>query len=157
MSSISSQTATNVNGGPFNGFSAKQTGDSYKNREDVMARGILRRVWNYSSLRDNRRVTTPFRAVNNLGDTLGRVGYTSGGPNQTSSTKPGYKINIGPILANPDATGVPSKTGNVKFVADSSDYIKYKKQFATVQNYNDLANGGNLNGAFSPLMRVRRG
>lgn len=157
MSSVSNQTATNVNGGPFNGFSARQTGDSYKNSEDVMARGILRRVWNYGSLQTPTRVTTPFRAVNNLGDTLGRIGYTSGGPSQTSSTKPGYKINIGAIRASSDGTGIPSKTGNVKFVADSSDYIKFKKQFATVQNYNDLANGGNLNGAYSPLMRVRRG
>ena len=156
MSSVSSQTATNVLGGPFIGFSAKQTRDSYKNSEDVMARGILRRVWNYSSLRQPTRVTTPFRAANNLGDTLGRVGYSSGGPNQISSTKPGYKTLIGAVRANPDGTGVPGKTGNVKFVSDSSDYIKFKKQFATVQNYNDLANGGNLNGGYSPLMRVRR-
>jgi hypothetical protein len=156
MSSVSQQTGTTNKGGPFNGFSAVQTHDCYKNSEDALARGILRRVWNYESLNTPNRVTSPFRAANNLGDTLGRVGYTCGGPNQTSSAKPGYKRLIGGIKSQCDDSNVTGKTGNVKFVADSSDYIRFKKQTTTVSNYNDLANGGSTNGAYVALMRVRR-
>ena len=157
MSSVSKQTGTSSLGGPFMGFSAVQTRHCYKNSEDALARGVLRRVWNYTSLNSAKRVTTPFRAANNLGDTLGRVGYTCGGPNQTSSTKPGYKHLIGGINSQCDGSNVTGKTGNVKFVPDSSDYIRFKKQAATVSNYNDLANGGNTNGAYVALRAVRGG
>jgi hypothetical protein len=155
MPPVSRNTITTNLGGPFTGYSPIQTHNCYKNSEDALARGVLRRVWNYDSLNEPKRSVSPFRAANNLGDTLGRQNYTCGGSNQVNSTKPGYKRLIGSILSNCDQSQITGSTTNVRFVADSSDYIKYKKQSATVANYNDLTNGSNTNGSYTPLMRVR--
>jgi hypothetical protein len=127
-----------------------------------MTRRVLRDGWNTnyarSQVNGKNRVTTPFRAVNNSGDFLGRVQYNSGGSNQVNASKPGYKGNIGTLWKNTDNTGVPASTCNTKFVADSSDYVTFKKQQAINRNYNDLSNGGDKNNAsYVPLMAVRRG
>ena len=158
MASVQQQTVSTNKGGPFNGFMATQTIDGYRNGADVMTRGILRRVFNYNGFAQNaKRVTTPFRAAYNLGDQLGRQNYSCGGPSQTNATKPGYGRLIGNIQSQCDGSGVAPSTCNTKFVSDSSDYIKFKKQTATLANYNDLSMGGANNGAYVPLMRVRRG
>ncbi len=81
-------------GGPFRGFSAKQTVTNYKDSEQTMARRVLRNSWNTpyatGSYNENNRVITPFRAVNNLGDFLGRQNYVCGGSNQVNASKPGW-------------------------------------------------------------------
>ena len=64
-------------------------------------------------------------SVNNLGDFLGRTNYSCGGPKQMTFTC--------------DSTGVPSSSANVKFVPDSSDYIRFRKQQAMNRNYNDAS------------------
>lgn len=157
MASVQQSTGVSFSGGPFNGFMARQTVDGYKNNDDVMTRGILRRVWNYASLGNAKLATSSFRAANNLGDTLSRQNYSCGGPSQTNASRPGYKRLIGAISsAQCDDSGVAPSTCNTKFVSDSSDFIRYKKQRATLGNYNDLSNGGSNNGAYVPLMRVRR-
>jgi hypothetical protein len=148
-------------GGPFQGYSAKQTMTNYKDSEQAATRSVLRRSWNNQNalgvINGNQRVITPFRAVNNLGDFLGRQNYVCGGPNQISANKPGWKGRIGSIISQCDNTGVAASVCNNRFVADSSDYITFKKQQAMVKNYNDLANGGdNHNGSFVALMAVRR-
>jgi hypothetical protein len=78
-------TGPNLGGG-FQGISAKQTVVNYKDSTNTLTRSVLRRAWNtqYATGYDNgySRVTTPFRAVNNLGDFLSRVNYSCGGPNQ---------------------------------------------------------------------------
>ena len=133
-------------GGGINGISTKQTHNAYKTSDDVMIRGIVRRVWNKSgaigSIGGNKRVVTPFRAVNNLGDFLGRQNYVCGGPNQVNSNISGVKINGGAVHSQCDGTNVPSASCNTKFVADSSDYITFRKQRAINRNYNDSSNGG---------------
>ena len=158
MASVQQETASNVLGGPFNGFMARQTVDGYRNGADAVTRGILRRVFNYGIINGNikPRVTSPFRAAYNLGDQLGRQNYSCGGPSQTNASKPGYGRLIGQIQSSCDGSGVAPSTCNTKFVSDSSDYIKFKKQSATLANYNDLSMGGANNGAYVPLMRVRR-
>jgi hypothetical protein len=153
MASVQQETVSTNKGGPFNGFMARQTIDGYRNGADVITRSILRRVFNYGPV----RVSSPFRAVNNLGDTLGRQNYSCGGPSQTNASKPGYGRLIGHIQSQCDGSGIAPSTYNTKFVSDSSDYIKFKKQTATLANYNDLSMGGANNGAYVPLMRVRRG
>lgn len=154
------QTATNVLGGPFNGYSPVQTLGNEKASEQVMMRRQVVKAWNTSyasgTYNNNKRIVTPFRAVNNLGDFLQRENYVCGGPNQVNASKPGWKGNIGSIISNCDATGVPSSTCNVKYVPDSSHYIKYKKLRTNNQNYNDLKNGGYQNSSYVDLMRVRR-
>lgn len=153
--------SSSVLGGPYNGYSAKQTITNYKSGEESSSRTILRKGWNTQNAQDsingNARVITPFRAVNNLGDYLSRKNYVCGGPNQVNASKPGLKSRIGSIISNCDSTGVDAASCNPKFVSDSSDYIRFKKQQSTNRNYNDVANGGDQsNGSYVYLMRVRR-
>lgn len=154
------ETSSAVLGGPYNGFSARQTINNYKTSEETMSRRVVRDSWNTKfaakTINGHGRRATPFRAVNNSDDYLSRQNYTCGGSNQTNASKPGMKSRIGSILSHCDNTGVEGSTTNPKFVADSSDYIKYKKQVSTNNNYNDLANGGDdNNGSYTFLMRVR--
>ena len=150
---------SSVLGGPFNGYSGKQTVTNYKDSEQTMSRRVLRSAWNTryatGTVNEQARVITPFRAVNNLGDFLSRTNYVCGGPNQVNKSKPGMRI--GSIISACDGTGVEGYSGNPKFVPDSSDYIRFKKQQAMNRNYNDSKNGGDeSNGSYVALMRVTR-
>jgi hypothetical protein len=63
----------------------------------------------------------------------------------------------GAIQPDPDNTGVPSSTCNVKYVYDSSDYTRFRKLQASNRNYNDGSFGGNLNsGAQSKIRASKR-
>lgn len=134
--------STNVLGGPYRGFSARPTAFNQKDGEHSLERGVLRRAWNgaqtANSINGYTRVITPFRAVNNAGDYLGRVHYSCGGPNPTNASKPGYARKIGSMFKNCDATGVANSSCNGKFVYDSSDYVRFRKQQAMSRNYNDV-------------------
>jgi hypothetical protein len=128
-------------------------------------RFTLRQAWNGQAasgvVNGHKVAITPFRAVNNAGDLLNRVAYTSGGSNQVNTGRIKLASNAtarflgGSIFAKPDGSGVPSATTNVKWVYDGSDYVKFKRQQAENRNYNDWNFGGSNNGAFTPLMRVR--
>lgn len=148
-------------GGGIKGVSPGQTILGKKDSEDAMMRKVLRMGWNTSyatgTVNGRNRIITPFRAVNNSGDFLSRTSYTCGGPNQVNADKPGWKSRIGSIINSCDNSGIPSSTCNVKFVADSSDYIRFKKQTAVVKNYNDKSNGGDQsNASYVNIMAVRR-
>jgi hypothetical protein len=144
-------TSTANLGGPFQGYSPQQTITSYKDSDQVMVRKVLRSAWNnpnaVGTINGKNRVVTPFRAVNNLGDFLGRQNYVCGGSNQVNADKPGWKGHIGSIISQCDTTGVAASVCNNRFVPDSSDYIRFRKQRALVQNYNDIKNGGDQNHA----------
>jgi hypothetical protein len=107
-----------------------------------------------------RSITTPFRAVNNAGDLLSRENYSCGGSCQTFQSRPGLKglsQRFGTVSTTcvPSAayntlqllSNIPSATCNVKYVYDSSDYIRYLKQKAVNQNYNAYTNGGDQSNA----------
>ena len=148
-------------GGGIQGISPVQTIDNYKDSEQTMIRGKLRRAWNTQnaelSINNVNRVITPFRAINNLGDYLSRQNYVCGGANQVNANKPGWKNRIGSIISHCDNTGIAAGAGNQRFVSDSSDYIEYKKQLAVHRNYNDSKNGGDQsNASYAPRMAVRR-
>jgi len=152
--------ANPLGGGPFNGYSARQTISSQKDSADAAYRRILRDSWNSvqvsGPIKGKDRVITPFRAVNNSGDFLGRLNYSCGGPNPQSANKPGYGRLIGSVPQHCDSTGIPAASCNPKFVADSSDYVRFKKLRAVNKTYNDLGYGGYNNGSYVPLMAVRR-
>lgn len=149
-------------GGGKNGISVKQTITNYKNSEQTMARTVLRKSWNTpyatGTYNGKSRAIGEFRAVNNLGDFLSRQNYSCGGSNQfNGSGHRTYKGIIGSIISRCDGTGVPASICNPRFVPDSSDYIKYKKQRAMNQTYNDLSMGGDQHHAsYVPLMAIRR-
>ncbi len=152
---------TTLGGGPFNGVSPKQTISAYKdNNDDVIARRILVKSWNAQQLfaqNGKEPIVGPFRAVNNLGDFLGRVNYSCGGPNPQNASRPGYGRLIRTVPEQCDSTGIAPTTCNPKFVSDSSDYVKFKRLRAVNRNYNDLTNSGdNSNGSYVPLMAIRR-
>ena len=157
----SSQTSSANLGGPFQGYSPQQTLLNFKDSENVVARRVLVKSWNTPYARGTvngyGRITTPFRAVNNSGDFLSRTHYICGGPNPTNASGPGRKVSIGAIISACDGTNVPASSCNVRFVADSSDYVKFKKYQAMNRNFNDLTNGGDQsNASYAPLMHVRR-
>jgi hypothetical protein len=122
-------------------------------------RFMLRDAWNttsYSGSSNPKRITTPFRAVNNAGDLLSRQNYSCGGTCQTPQSRPGLnglRQRFGSTSASCQPSvlwsslqvdpAVPSSTCNVKFVYDGSDYIKFKKDQAMNRNYNDRSFGGN--------------
>lgn len=150
-----------LGGGPYNGFSPKQTISAYKdNNDDVIARRILVKSWNSKQLFQTNGYNPsvgPFRAVNSLGDFLGRINYSCGGPNPQSASKPGYGRLIRSVPEQCDGTGIVPTTCNPKFVSDSSDYVKFKRLRAVNRNYNDVSNGGDKNNAsYVPLMAIRR-
>jgi hypothetical protein len=160
MSNLAVGQVANLGGG-INGISGRQTINGYKNYDNVTTRTVLRRAWNTQFARGNvnghERVTTPFRAVNNSGDFLSRVNYICGGPNQVNASYPGWKSRIGSIISQCDNTNIPSSTCNVKFVADSSDYSRFKREQAQNYTYNDIKDGGDeSNASYVNLMRVRR-
>jgi hypothetical protein len=150
-----------LGGGPVPGYSPQQTINNFKDSEQTMMRRVLRKSWNTAfangTYNNKGRITTPFRAINNSGDFLSRTQYACGGPNPTNVDRYKRKNNIGSMFNNCDGTGVPASSCNVKFVADSSDYTKFKKQSAMNRNYNDASNGGDQsNASYVPTMAVRR-
>ena len=154
-------TSTKNLGGPFQGYSPQQTLTNFKDSNQVLERRIVRGSWNnqnaLGTVNGKSRIVTPFRAVNNLGDFLGRQNYVCGGSNQVNANKPGWKGHIGSIISRCDNTGVAASVCNNRFVPDSSDYVRYKKQSAMVKNYNDIAFGGDQsNASYSAIMRVHR-
>jgi hypothetical protein len=161
---MSSFDPTTLGGGPYQGFSTVQTQTGFRDSENVDIRKIVVNSWNKPNAVGRittpqgtyGRITTPFRAVNNLGDFLGRMNYSCGGPNQVNPSRPGRRSLIGSIPQQCDASGIPAASCNVRFVADSSDYITFKKQQAINQNYNDLKDGGYQNSSYVNILASRR-
>lgn len=105
--------------------------------------------------------TTPFRVAFNAGDPAGTVNETTNpkygrAPNQVTSSSLG-RLNMLGLGDGPRQGGNAAWSGNVKYVYDSSDYIRYRKLRAGNQTYNDknLA-GRNPSTVFTTLNRVRR-
>jgi hypothetical protein len=161
MSPNSTQTASNNLGGPYNGFSARQSQGNEKHSEDALLRKQFRNTWNNlgvnGTLNGKGRVITPFRAVNNLGDYLGRVNYSCGGSSQINS-RPGLNGLVrGSIPQHCDGSNIPAYSGNPRFVSDCSDYIRFKKQNAILKTYNDVNNGGDRsNASYNDRVSVHR-
>jgi hypothetical protein len=149
-------------GGGFQGISPPQIVNGYKNSEDALTRTCLRRVWNTSyatgTVNNLTCSTTPYRAVYNLGDFLSRKNYSCGGPNTINRNYYNKGAHIGSIPQNCDSTGIPPSSCNVKFVPDSSDYTRFRRERAVNTNYNDLSNGGDeSNASYVFNIGIKRG
>jgi hypothetical protein len=151
-------------GGGIPGFIPQSVYNTNNNNEFIETRFSLKQAWNtgyaMNMLNKNTAICTPFRAVNNAGDLLSRKYYSCGGPCQTFQSRPGMfglKQHFGAIQNHCDGTGVPPSSCNIKYVYDSSDYIRYSKQKAVNKNYNDASYGGNnYSGAQSAIRAIRR-
>tara|TARA_Y100001970_G_scaffold223382_1_gene275002 strand:- start:203 stop:679 length:477 start_codon:yes stop_codon:yes gene_type:complete len=132
----------------------------------AMTRDILREAWNTKIYRNSNtnkvqpRAIGSFRAVMNAGDYLSRQNYSCGGGTQVTQKAPGlYGLGIlgGGVHSTCDGTGIPPSTCNTKYVYDSSDYTRFKKQQAINRNYNDRSFGGDQSNASQvPLGKNRR-
>jgi hypothetical protein len=97
--------------------------------------------------------TSPFRVYFNAGDLLDRQREPGGSNQVKGSVGIGqYRNTLGSMDGTMKGNGA---SGNQHFVYDSSDYIKFKRLRAKMQNYNDTSFGGSNNGAYSFLMAVR--
>lgn len=150
---------TNLGGG-VQGHSPQQTVLNYKDGSITAMRSVLRRGWNtqfaQKTVKGKEAIQTPFRLVNNSGDFLSRKNYVCGGSNPSDAMKPGKGVRFGSLISQCDNSQIPGSYTNVKYVPDSSDYTRFKKQQAYNHNYNDLAFGGYNNSAYVDMMRIRR-
>jgi len=97
--------------------------------------------------------TSPFRVYFNAGDLLDRQREPGGSNQVKGSVGIGqYRNTLGSMDGTMKGNGA---SGNQHFVYDSSDYIKFKRLRAKMQNYNDSSFGGSNNGAYTFLMAVR--
>lgn len=130
-------------GGGISGIAPRQTNTSIRDSSNVNDRRTVRSSWDGQSasgtINNHARIITPFRAVNNSGDFLARENYSCGGFAPSTTNMPS---GIGRMLdrarSNCDNTGVPGASCNPKFVADSSDYTRYRRQRAVNQTYNQV-------------------
>ena len=120
-------------------------------------RNILRRGMNngYSPL----AIITPFRASMNAGDTAGTVhSYPSKltpGSNQVISARIATQQHAS--FGGVQNEGGSNYSGNSRYVYDSSDYIRFRKNQAFNKNYNDRSFGGNeYSGSQSASRAIRR-
>lgn len=165
-------------GGAIQGFMPQQTQTVDKKfTEFEQIRFTLKQAWNTrypAQLRKSglkrQTITTPFRAVNNAGDIMGRLNYSCGGTCQTVQSRPnvhGIRQQLGGIQSTcvPSATynslqlndTIPAAACNTRYVYDSSDFTRYLKQKAVNKNYNDLSYvGNNNNGAQSAIRAIKR-
>jgi hypothetical protein len=126
--------------------------------EFAQIRFLLKDAWNTSSLSGSsnpKRIIGSFRAVNNAGDILSRQNYSCGGTCQSFQSRPnvkGLRSHFGSISTSCDADvfyssnqvnpAVPASACNTKFVYDSSDFIRFRRNQAINRNYNDRSFGG---------------
>ena len=154
-----------VLGGGIPGVMPQANVDGYRDDQFSQVRFTLRDAWNTTRYKNSngvpeKRIITPFRAVNNAGDYLSRENYSCGGSCQTFQSRPGLnglRQRFGAIHSLCDMSNVPPAACNVRYVYDSSDYITYLKQKAINLNYNDFSYGGDdFSTSQSAIRAIRR-
>ena len=148
-----------VGGGGLKGLMPKPVINHENDNEFARTRLELREAWNTDYVRQTSKCVTPFRAINNAGDTLSRVNYSCGGSCQSFQSRPGLKglsQRFGSIHSLCDGSGVPPAACNGKYVYDSSDYIKFARQRAENKTYNDLNFGGDSSNSTQSVIRAIR-
>lgn len=103
-----------------------------------MERDVVRQVWNTNCYSKGTKHSGPqiggFRRVMNAGDYLARVNDGCGGSNQINS-RPGALVlstKDGVRRCNSD---IPVANTNVKYVYDSSDFIRYRREKSINKGY----------------------
>jgi len=159
-------------GGGLKGIMPQPLVDHDNSDNFARTRLTLRDAWNTTSFSGSsyqKRIITPFRAVNNAGDLLSRENYSCGGSCQTPQSRPGLnglRQRFGSTSTSCQQSviwsslqlndKVPSSTCNVKFVYDGSDYTTFKRNQAVNRNYNDRSFGGNDSNAAQVSYRAIR-
>lgn len=145
-------------------------GSTQVDSETAMKRKILRKAFKPDTTQVNgvtiKSTAGPFRSAMNLGDFLSRKYQTCGGCNQVNDVNSrilrtkmagGLLNNSCNVVTNGvTPQQIPLKSGNTKYVADSSLYTRFKHLEGINKNYFDTTFGGNKsNGSYSFLKAVR--
>ena len=145
-------------------------GSTQVDSQTAMKRKILRKAFNPSTKKVNgvniKSTVGPFRSAMNLGDFLSRKYQTCDGCNQVNDVnsrilRPKMAGGLSNLSCNVTTNGVtpqqiPLKSGNTKYVADSSLYTRFKHLEGINKNYFDTTFGGDKhNGSYSFLNAVR--
>ena len=122
------------------GASVPKFGPVVDGNDRSLERNVLRTVWNnnYHCNKDpnkKQRAIGGFRMVMNAGDYLSRVNAPCGGSNQVTS-RPGMMV-----MTTKDGVQQcghehpPVANTNVKYVYDSSDFIRYRREKSINKGY----------------------
>jgi hypothetical protein len=145
-------------------------GSTQCDSETALKRKILRKTFRPNTKVVNGVTVTstagPFRTSMNLGDFLSRQYQSCGGCNQVNDvnsrilrSKMGGSVSNGSCdvaVNGVTPRDIPLKSGNTKFVADSSLYTRFKDIESINRNINDTSFGGNnSNGSYSFIMSIR--
>lgn len=145
-------------------------GSAQVDSQTAMKRKILRKAFNPATIKINnvniKSTVGPFRSAMNLGDFLSRKYQTCGGCNQVNDVNSRIlrpKMGGGLLNNSCDVTTngvtpqqIPLKSGNTKYVADSSLYTRFRHLEGINKNYYDKTYGGNnSNGSYSFLNAIR--
>ena len=123
-------------------------------------RDAYNNVCNFKALGlQNNGKTTPFRIATNSGDPNSTVNQNPSSNMPSNNMVNGIQGNLTlnrAYINGTTNTGDSYYTGNPRYVYDSSNYIKYKKEIAIQRNYNDSTSGGNYQSTVAnALMRIR--
>jgi hypothetical protein len=134
------------------GISNVQTVNSQRSSEDVMIRNTIKNSWNKNAsigvVNGRGRASSAMKGVFGSTDFLSRVNYLGETiPNPSKTTHSIWHSRMGSVMARSDGTNIVGSNSNVKWVYDSSDFIRYKKQSAIARNYNDVSTGGDESNA----------
>jgi hypothetical protein len=120
-------------------------------------RASILRSWSYPQAKYGiKPVVGPFRANRNYGDLLSRQNYNCNSVNPIHSRPGLHGLNRGLVQLKCDNSGVPTQK-NGKYVVDASVYLRFLKEAAILQNFNDSNYGGNLHNANQSTIRFLRG
>lgn len=151
---------------PLVGFGSAQVGG-----EIALKRKILRKTFRpiYKVVNNVKVLSSagPFRTSMNLGDFLSRQYQSCGGCNQVNEVNSRIiRSKMGGTVSNTSCNvptngitpqQIPLKSGNTKYVSDSSLYTRFKDLESINRNYNDTSFGGDTsNGSYSFIKAIRR-
>ena len=146
------------------GIKGVQTSQNIGTNERALVRNTLRNAYNnvcnFKSLGlPNNGKTTPFRITTNSGDPNSTVNQNPSSNLPSHNMVNGIQGNLTINRAQVNGTtnnGGAYYTGNPRYVYDSSNYIRYRKDIAIQKNYNDSTDGGNYQSTVAnTLMRIR--
>jgi len=167
MSGYEKGSVSSLGGGKPGQFESGY-GNTLVGSEVALARKKLRKAFksNNVSKANVKASCGPFRSAYNLGDPLSRKNMSCGGANQVNETNSrvlNHKMadsvsntDCGNVTHGVTPTEVNLKSGNVKYVSDSSLFTQFKHLEAINLNYNDETGGGDQhNGSYSFLNSLR--
>ena len=168
MSGYEQGSVSSLGGGKPGQFESGY-GNTLVGGEVALNRRKLRKAFKSNNVKEAGGIKAscgPFRSAYNLGDPLSRKNMSCGGPNQVNDTNSrilNHKMagsvsnkDCGDMTHGVTPLEVSLKSGNIKYVSDSSMFTQFKHLEAINLNYNDKSNCGDQhNGSYQFLNSLR--